>query len=496
MGAASLTIAMSESKGGVDAALGALLDHASPGLSGRLDAAAGAILELQSPDLVVHRIRQAVQLWNGPNHLLFASTLGTLINEVSLPGRSRFELALPLVEGEDADDWRDKYLRGDMPGQWISPFTTAMKRSILEAPEGMLSEIVGLIGSENKTRSGVGRTLLYWAAELSPRPALEAAWSVLRELPDAFYLASLAAPAAAARFLASIEFNSPAMADFVVSQLRAVAHYDGLPQRGSERADAVRDAADTMLSGISDSSLRATLLIVRLEADRSAQLLDELRARWKDIPDEFYWSALGVLEADEASKRLVGLMQGKEPGRDVAEIVSGASMQTSYILDPVMLLEPLLRFAELSPEHSRAAANAVEGMLYQQPDPAPRELEALAGRLAASDDDRTRAQLIYYAGSVIRSKVTPGEIARRERLLSILIEHETGGNIGQLVWKIIESASERPEPQRHLDELVGRFGSETVRKHIGIFRTFPSAEGLDLDFEKVRGGHVGGTSTT
>ena len=496
MGAASLTIAMSESEGGVDAALGALLDHAPPGLSGRLDAAAGAILELQSPDLVVHRVRQAVQLWNEPNHLLFASTLGTMINEVGLPGRTRFELVLPLVEGEDADDWRDKYLRGDLPGRWISPFATAIERSILEAPEGMLSEIIGLFGSEDRTRSGVGRTLLYRAAELSPGPALEAAWSAQRELPDAFHLASIAAPAAAARFLASIELDSPAMASFVVRRLRVVAHHDGMVERGSERADAVRDAADTMLSRISDSSLRATLLIVRLEAERSAQLLDELRAQWMDIPDEFYWSALGVLENDEASNRLVGLMQGKEPGRAVAEIVSGELMQTSHIMDPVILAEPLLLFAELSPEHSRAAASAVEGMLYTRPDPAPPELEALAARLAASDDDETRAQLIYYAGSVIRSEVTPGEIARRESLLSILIEHETGGNVGKLVWKIIESAPERPQPQRHLNELVRRFGSDTVRKHIGFFRKLPSAKGLDLDFEEVRGGHVGGTSTT
>ncbi|MBO4228392.1 hypothetical protein [Bradyrhizobium neotropicale] len=68
--------------------------------------------------------------------------------------------------------------------------------------------------------------------------------------------------------------------------------------------------------------------------------------------------------------------------------------------------------------------------------------------------------------------------------------------MGKLVWKIIESAPERPEPQRHLNELVRRFGSDTIRKHIGFFRKRPSAKGLDLDFEEVRGGHLDGTSTT
>jgi hypothetical protein len=483
MGAASLAIAMSESEGGADAALGSVLDHAPPGLTGRLEAAARAILELESPGLVFQRIRQAVMLWNEPNHLLFASSLGTMINEVGLPGRTRFELVLPLVEGEDADDWRDKYFRGDMPGRWISPFTTAIERSVSEAPDGMLPEIIELFGSADKTKSGVGRTLLYRAAELSPGPALTAAWAAQSELSDVFHLASIATPAAAARFLAGIKLDTPAMANFVVRRLRVVAHHDGLVEGGSERADAVRDAANAMLSHISDPSLRATLLIVRLEAERSPELLEELRARWMDVPDEFYWSALGVMEDDEASKQLIALMQSKEPGRDVAEILGGALMQTSHIMNPVKLAEPLLLFARLSPKHSRAAASAVEGMLYERPDPAPPELEALAARLAASDDDKTRAQLIYYAGSMVRSQATVGEIARRERLLTILIEHETGENLGILVWKVIESALERPQPQRHLNELVRRFGSDTVRKHIGFYGKLPSAKGLDLDFE-------------
>lgn len=487
MGAVSIAIAMTETMGSADAALGALLDDAPPGRSGRLEAAAGAILEIQSPNLLAHRIRQTVKLWNEPNLALFASKLGTMINEVALPGRIRFEIVLPLVGGEDADDWRDKYWRGDMPGRWISAFTTAIERSLSEEPEGMLTELIELSGSQDVTRSGVGSTLLYRAAELSPGPAIEAAWSAQREFPDAFRVASIAAPAAAARFLASIELSSPAVASFVTKRLWSVAHFDGMAEDGSELAEAVRDAADTMLSCVTDSPLRATLLILRLEAERSKQLLDELRARWIDIPDELYWSALGVLGTDDASKRLAGLMEGKEPHRGVAEIIKAAAMQTSNIMNPAILAGPLVLYAELSPQQSRAAAGAVEGMLYSQPDPGPPELEAIASKLAASEDDKTRAQLIYYAGSVIRGEATPGEIARRERLLTILIKHETGENVRQLVWKIIESAPERPSPQRHLNELIRRFGGDTVRKSIGVFRNFPGAKYLDLDFDDLRG---------
>ncbi|MHC2317560.1 hypothetical protein ACVIHC_004606 [Bradyrhizobium diazoefficiens] len=483
MGAVSLAIAMSESDGGADAALGALLDGAPPGRSGRLEAAAEAILELQSPDLIVHRIRQAVKLWNEPNNLLFVSNLGTMINEVALPGRTRFEFVMPLVNGEDEDDWRDKYWRGDMPGRWITSFTTAIERSVSEAPESMLSEIVELSGSEDKTKSGVGRTLLYRAAELSPEPALNAAWSGQQKSPYAFNVTSIAAPASAARFLATIELDSPAVANFVVRQLWVVAHREPAVEHRREHVEAVRDASDMMLSHISDPSLRAALLIVRLEAERSRQLLDELRALWSDIPDEFYWSALRVLESDEASERLVDLMQGKEPGRAVEEIISAAQMQTTNIVNPAILAGPLLHYAKLSPQHSRAAARAVEGMLYTQPDPASPELEALAASLAASEDDETRVKLIYYAGSLIHRKVTSGEIARRERLLEILIQHETGENVGTLVWKLIESAPERPEPQRHLNELVRRFGRDIVRGSIPMFRHLPGAGLLDLDFK-------------
>ncbi|CDX20112.1 hypothetical protein MPLB_1820028 [Mesorhizobium sp. ORS 3324] len=478
MGAAALSIAMTELGDGADAALGALLDAAPQGQSGRLEAAAMAILELQSPELVAGRLRQAVKLWNKSNVMLAASTLGAMINEVTLPGRTRFDIVLPLMKGEDADDWRDKYWRGDVPGRWVSQFATAIERSVQDAPEGMLSEIIDLAGSQDKTSSGVGRSLLYRAAELSPGPALEASWAVQSRVQGAFSVVSFAASAAAARFLAGVELDSAAMASFVVRRLWSIGQYDN----ASDVAAAIRDAADAMLSRVVEPSLRATLLIVRLAAEPCGNLQDELRTRWADIPDEFYWDALGVLATAEASDRLVGLIQGNEPRRPAAEIIKGMQIQTSPIVNPVILAGPLLRYAELSSQHSRVAAGAIEGMLYTHPDPAPPELEAMAMKLASSADDETRTQLIYYAGSPVRSNTTPGEIARRERLLKVLIKHETGGNVGKLVWKIIESAPERPEPQRHLDELVRRFGREAVRDAGEIFRIFPNAKGLDLDF--------------
>lgn len=482
MGAAALAIARTEASAGVDAALGALLDDAPTGRSPRLDLACGAILELRSPDLVADRVGQAVGLWKGHNLTLLVSGLGRLINEVDMPGRARFDLVRPLIGGDEADDWRDKYWDEGTPGRWVSPFTTAIERSVAEEPEQMLPELIAMSEEADRLRSGIGRTLLFRAAERSPESALAATWTAQLEAPHAFSVASLASPAAAARFLATIDVTEARMARFVADRLSSVAN-PGEAWAREGLSDAVRDAADALLGRVVDPEAKTQLLVARLEAERAEKLLKQLRAHWGDLTDDMYWPALGVLGPDEASIRLANLMEGGEPARDVSAILRLAPMQTLDNLDPVRLTPHLLRYAELSAENSRAAAAAAEGMLYTRPDPAPPELEELASKLATSPDDLTRAQLTYYAGSVVHGEeVTPGEVDRRERILTILIAHETGENLSQLVWKIIESAPERPNPQRHLDELARRFGRGALRDKVAFFDQFPGAEALDLEF--------------
>ena len=482
MGAASLFVAMSEVQGSVDAVLGALLDNAPPGESGRMEAAAGAVLELQSPRNVLPRIRQLLTLWRRSNIELFASKVGVMINEVDLPGRTRFELVRPLLSGEDPDDWRDKYWRGDTPGRWISLFTTAIELSVAEAPTAMLAELIELASSQDRTESGVGRTLLFRAAEMSPVAVLNAAWSA-QETPGAFSVASSAAPAETIRFLAEVELSSPTMTRYVVHRLWRVAHQDDLLPPGSSHAEVVRESADAMLRRVSDPMLHAQLLILRAGAERSSQALEALRARWADISDDMYWPALSVLDSDEASQRLADLISGNETNRDKDSILRAAQVQEAILIDPAVVGPPLITYAQISPEHSRTAAGVVEGMLYAQPDPAPPALEALAVELAKSEHDAARSQLIYYAGSPVRSsRATSGEVARRERLLKTIIAHETGGNVRTLVWKVIESAPERPDPQGHLNELVRRFGKDMIRSNIETYAKLPGAEGLDLDF--------------
>jgi hypothetical protein len=486
MGAAALAIARNETGGSIDAALGALLDGAPAGPSRRLDLACGVILELRSPDLVADRVRQAVGLWEGQNLMLLMSGLGRLINEVDMPGRARFDLVQPLIDGDNADDWRDKYWDKRTPGRWVSPFTTAIERSVAEGPAQMLPEIIAMSANGDRLRSGIGRTLLFRAAERDPKAVITATWKALEKAPHAIGVASLASPVEAARFLATVDVSDAGIARFVANRLSLAAGTDDAQVREG-LSEAVRGAADILLARVADPDARLQLLITRLEADRSEKLLDQLRKSWSELADHMYWRGLGLLPSDEAAQRLADLLEGSTPGRDVSHILRLAPMQTLDNLDPVRLAPYLARYSDLSVENSRAAAAAAEGMLYSRPDPAPPELEELASKLAASPDDLTRARLTYYAGSVAHDEEPmPGEIARRERILSILITNETGANLSQLVWKIIESAPERPDPQRHLDDLARRFGRAALRDQIGFYGQFPGAQGLDLNFAWAR----------
>lgn len=273
------------------------------------------------------------------------------------------------------------------------------------------------------------------------------------------------------------------MTRYVVDRLWSVAGNDDLLPPESSYAEVVRESADALLPRISDLSLQAKLLILRAGAERSSQSLEALRARWANVSDDMYWPALSVLDSDEGSHRLAELIAGKETSRDRDSILKAGQVQQKILIDPAIVGPPLIDYAKLSAEHSRIAAGLVEGMLYAQPDPAPPSLEALAWEFAKSEHDAARAQLIYYAGSRIRSSSsTPGEVARRERLLKILIDRETGPNVQILIWKVIESAPERPDPQRHLNELVRRFGKNMIKSSIGIYGMLPGAEGLDFDF--------------
>lgn len=481
MGAASLVIAALESRDGMDEALGVLLDDAPPGMSSRLDAACLAILEVREPLLIRSRIEQAVRLWNRDNFMLVASGLGKLLTDLDVPGADLFDLVMPLSHGENADDWRDKHWEGSQPGRWMSSFAVAAERAVATAPEALVPSLVALAHDQDQLRSSIGRTLLYRAARAAPQAVLDGTWTALGQSTDAFRVAQSAAPSEAASFLADVTLGSGSWTRFVIDRLWVIAERLLGDEPDRTRLAAVRDAADRLLDRIEDPSLRAPLLILRLRVEQQPRIRRELERLWPLVEGERYWHALAAI-GGEAALRLANLLAGGEPDRDIGAILRAMPLGHLDRLDPAPLLEPLRDLLRRSPELAQAVAGSVEAMLYGHPAPALPKLEAFAIELAASPDDYVRAQLTYYAGSIVHDGPTPAEIARRERILGELVEQETGENLGILVWKIMESTPERPGPQRHLDELARRHGAEKVREIMDIHSFLPAAADLDRSF--------------
>lgn len=506
MGAVSLFFAIAESNGDARSGLRVLLEGSEINQSDgfitspeklypdqlltdkfcRIEAIAGSILELESPKLVADCAKKVVTLWTPINLFLSGTKLGEMINEIDLPGRDRFDMVLPLLKGDDTDDWRDKYWSNKMGGRFVTPFTTAIERSVFEAPEAMLSDLFTLSVDPDRSQSAVGSTLLYRAAQYVPEKVLKAAWEARKKHPSAFGIVLLAAPLATAQFLARVELNDFAERNLAVMRMWKIVHLNITKSSNFDDGKIIRMAIDSLLVKVKDLSLRPWLLISRLKLEGSEVLLNELRHQWGDVPDEIYWNALSLLEEGEASKKLILLLEGKEPSRDVMQIIETVQvLSTDVIVDFDILNKSLLKYAAQSLEQSRAVARAIEGMLYRQKSLLLPSLEKTASQLAASQDDQTRLPLIFYAGSPVAEKSVWGEIASRERLLEILVEHETGGNLNQLVWKIIQTANERSDPQRHLNLLAQRFGGESVRAVAQLNLVMYDAKDLNLEFKDI-----------
>ena len=388
--------------------------------------------------------------------------------------RELFDLIMPLAGGEDADDWRDKYWRGSQDGRWVTGFAVAAERAALSAPVDLLPDLLALSRSPDPVRSSIGRMLLYRAATIAPIPVLEGSWGGSLSSLAAFEIAQHAAPAAAATFLAEVDLPDAEWARVVVERLEISAEKR---DRDDYRSDIIKEAADRLLERIEIPKLRVRLLVVRLEVSQSAELRSELGQLWSYVSDARYWDALAVME-DDSGARLAALVSGSESARDLAAVLGALPLARLQIMDPAPLIGPLRNLVRQSPHLSRAVSGAVEAMLYAHPAPAMPELEELALELTANPEDDVRAQLIYSAGSVIHHDPTREEVERRERLVAALVANETGANIGVMVWKLIESAPERPEPQRHLDVLARRFGQESVGKVMNIYRFLPAWEQL------------------
>ncbi|WCM26312.1 restriction endonuclease [Sphingomonas sp. QA11] len=479
IGAVSLLIARQEAEGGADAALEKLLSDAQPGLSARLDATARALLELRDPAAVLNRITQAIGLWQDKNFMLIASNLGEMLIEIALPGRARFDLIRPLLDGEEADDWRSKYWRGNQVGRWVSRCAMAAERAVREDPIGLLGPILALAGEKDALHEAVGEFLLFRAAQVAPEAALRESWAQHSQAPGAMLVAIAAAPLAAATFLPRIELTTPHVEAFVVERLWEIAAKDENVTDPAALTVALGGAASALLDQISAPPLRATLRVIQLRAGKNGDAIEELQRLWSAVPETVFWEAVAAL-GEHGLPRIRDLLM-EEPATPrrkwLLSIMPGHIFDT---IEPAPVLETLRTLITRAPDHASVAADVLEIMLYRfSPADLP-SLEDLALEVARSPIDQARSKLLYYAGSPNHGEDDPEEeeVARRERLLDVLVAHETGGTLDQLVWKIIESASERPDPLARLVDLVARLGETAPLASVDSYAFLPGGETL------------------
>lgn len=484
VGAVSLLVARCELEGRADAVLGELLDGAGPRRSARLDAAAHALLELRDPAAVENRIRQAIGLWKDKNLFLMASNLGRMLVEIALPGRARFNLILPLIDGEDPDDWRGKFWRGNRVGRWTSNWAEAAERAVHEDPVGLLPQIIELAGKEDALREAVGEFLLFRTAQIEPEAALRESWALHEEAPGAFLVAMNAAPLEAAKFLSQIDLININVADFVVERLSQIAgqeHEDIVDEAGL--LEALSTAAASLLKRVTAPHLRATLRVIQLGGGDDPEARKELDQLWPALPTEVFWKAIIAL-GDDGLSRVDELLRQDPPTPERRWLLSTMPTSVFNSFAPEPLLDTVRWLIAHAPDDVAVVADVLEIMLYRFGAPALTILEDLALEVAKSPIDEARSKLIYYAGSRIHDELAPhdAEIERRERLLDALVANETGGTLDQLVWKLVESAKERPNPLAHLLNLTAQFGEDRVLVALERYNFLPAAATLSHSF--------------
>ncbi len=467
IGGIAMMVARLETKGTAEAAgaLQRLIDHASPGSMPHLDAIARSLLEVRSPASLLQCAESAIALWTDENIMLLGSQLGDLLNDIALPPADRLRLMLPMIGGEDEEDWRDKFwLSPDMTGRFVTPFASAATTAVRADVIGAMSALLPLVDSDDPKQSAVASYLLREAAIVDADAVLRAAWTSFREgRPAGFDIAASSVPGPAISFLGGVgpdDADANALAQRLADL--AVAQFQERPL--VPQADEVVPAIAALLPRVTEPRLQAKLLLTSQRYASSESGRMRLVALWPHVDHDDYWSALKVAGTD-AERLLVGLIDGTDATHDRAYLLDRISPGALAASDRTTIFRKLAELAVSHPEEAFAVAGGVEKLLYvitPETDEG-RALETLALELAASPDDVVRRQLLYYAGTPTR-RDTPSaeEIQRRERILQVLVEHETGGCLQQLFWKLGESAHERPGALDHAVNLVRRLGREAV----------------------------------
>lgn len=469
VGGIAMMIAATETRSteAARALLDTLLAVTPTGLSGALDAVARSLLELRAPEAFIEQAAAAVARWRDINLLLGVSQLGDMLASIALPAADRLKLMWPLVANEEADDWRSKYwFSPRMAGRIVTAFAVAAEQAARESGPDVLDFLIEHSADADEPRRSAARFLLHVAVDAAPDIALAKCWDAPRDGAETvFGLAAQTVPGAALRFLGGDQAAAAPIAE-LVRRLHHLSAKEAMGRVAAPSPDDILFAVERLMPRAVTPQLEALVQIAALRARPDERRRKRLRALWPHVDTDNYWRAISLLTGPDQERLLVDLITGADSQHDRAYLLGnlGAHRLDAAIYRTIIAhIETLYR---KEPELTHQIALAVEALLYEilpayDPD---RQLLKLAIEIAGSDDDKTRLALLYYAGSVQHGETDDDDLARREAILTRLVEAESGANLGTLMWKIAESAHERPDAFGHTMRLIERLGEEPVRK--------------------------------
>lgn len=475
IGAAALAAARLEASGEheVRSAIRALQDGADF-RSASLAAAARAVTELKSPDLAREQAGKLLDGWDDLNLLLSASPLVRMLDEIALPPLERLKLALKLAPGEDVFDWRGKYFYDDdlTSSRLITGFGHAAARAIAEDPTSSLHYLIRLFDDASHTEAAIDdyesveSGLLYLAISGAPDEAAAIGWRRRDRSDWLLDRVTSVEPESVARLLGSI---TEPRADRTIAAERLWSFVKRRPTRNDETLRrSLASSADNLLSVLDDETLTVRMLVTKLLATSDPDCEKRLLAFWEHADDEVFWYGLQVLPSQKISL-LKQRFSTTEPDQSSASLLQLMPAGLFEIDEWSDVIEVLRNAASSGLEVS--AALALETLLYRGAALgmlAP--LMPLAREFASSKQADARRPIIYFAGGSTLFNVKPESHSARDELLGILVDHEDGGNLSPLVWKLAQSAPIFPSAMMRLSRLCDSRGVEMVGRILDKFQ--------------------------
>lgn len=484
IGAAALAIARLEpmGKSEVKAGMSRLVENTSFG-DAALVAAARAITELKDRSLIRELVADRLKAWNLPNMVLPLSPWVRLLDEVDLPPIERLNLAMLLADGEDSWDWRGKYFSGgESASRTVTGFGAAAARSVAADPDAALHYLLGLFdrakadGQPLDEYESVESGLLYLAIDGAPELAADLGWA--RRSEDLLLLKRVRrhVPDAMARLLRRRVSHIPERMEIAneIWSLLADPPME-MADMASHRA-LLAQCAQLILPDVTDDGLVTRMLIAIELASPSEATALRLAYMWSLIDDEAFW--LGIEARPEERFELISARI--QETADAQSLIRLMSLMPVHLFPPASWPQLVDVLEQMVPGvYAAGASLVIELLLYSASvEGNLASVMPLARCLAGHPSAEVRLPIIYFTTGG-NPTALPEAMRSREELLGILTEHEDGGSLDQLVWKLMHTAYDFPSALPRLARLGERLGNEAVDTVVGRWKLL-EADGFRL----------------